>query len=618
MPRPDRRSAWSLDRLFNPADKDTIIRLRWPLVILSSYWLYYTPSHWLTATQVQALLILYLLSHTTLYFLADRLFDSPYVYGPLLLFDTLVLLVVVEMGGNATPDFFVACLLTLVLSCICNDARGLLAVTVLAPLVYAYVVFSTEANVDPNAYLRLPFPFVISLFYGYFAQVERLRRAAREKSEQAKRQQKAAEELRCQRERLEVLHEIHTALAATIDSAKILDAFLSRILTHLPYAAVLVRLRNCDTGEIETAAAQGIATRQLSTSTQVMVLIDRAVTEHQPLAFANVFIDARVGDLEVFNDEGLVGLLTLPLLANNEALGCLTFFTREEHHFSMEEIDFLSTLAGQAALSIHHAQLYERSRRQSDELRYAHKLKDGFLRNVSTELKTPLHVITGYMDMFREGLLGELTPIQAKAIETVTRQAKELQGLIDSVLLVTNLESESIHTEPHELNLWELIAELRSMYDQPMPKNISIHWDYSADLPTIQCHRSKLKHILKNLIENAIKFTDIGSVTIGFRYLAAKQILQIKITDSGIGISAEELPGIFERFRHVEKSGATIGRGGFGLGLYIVKKFVDALGGSIDVESRLGVGSTFTLIIPAIHTATLRSRADLNAADKNV
>src|SRR5262245_42910913 len=119
-PRFRSESAWSLDRLFKPADKDTIIRLRWPLAMLSSYCFCYPPSHWLSPTQVQALLILYLLSHTTLYFLSDKLFDSPYVYGPLLAFDTLVLAVVVEMGGGATPDFFIACLLTLVLSCICN------------------------------------------------------------------------------------------------------------------------------------------------------------------------------------------------------------------------------------------------------------------------------------------------------------------------------------------------------------------------------------------------------------------------------------------------------------------------------------------------------------------
>jgi len=79
---PSNPHPWNWDRLFDAAKKDTVIRLRWPLVILSSYLLYYAPSHWLTPSQVQALLILYLLSHTTLYFLADELFDSPYLYGP--------------------------------------------------------------------------------------------------------------------------------------------------------------------------------------------------------------------------------------------------------------------------------------------------------------------------------------------------------------------------------------------------------------------------------------------------------------------------------------------------------------------------------------------------------
>ena len=259
----------------------------------------------------------------------------------------------------------------------------------------------------------------------------------------------------------------------------------------------------------------------------------------------------------------------------------------------------MSTLAGQAAISIHHSQLYNRSQQQADELRHAHKIKDGFVKSVSSELKTPLNVITGYTDMFREGLLGELTPIQEKAIETMARQAKELQGLISSVLLATNLEGEAVHAELHDLNSWEFLAELRTAYDQPRAKNVKLIWDYPADLPTVLGHRSKLKHILGNLIDNALKFTDVGTVRISVRYLAAKKLLEFKIADSGVGIPATQVAAIFERFRQVESADAGMARGGFGLGLYVVKKFLDVLGGSIDVESHVGVGSTFTLRIPA-------------------
>jgi signal transduction histidine kinase len=590
---------WNLDRLFDAARKDTVIRLRWPLVILSSYLLYYTPSEWLTSTQVQAVLILYLLSHSTLYFLADDLFDSPYFYGPLLLFDTLVLVAVLSTSGTASPDFYVACLFTLIISCICNDTRGLLAVTFLAPLAYGYFVFNAAQDFDPNIYLRLPFPFVISLFYGYFAQVERIRKAAREKDEQARRQQRAAEEIRRQRERLEVLHQLNVAVTSTNDTAKLLESFLETALVHLPYAAVIVRLKNRATGALETAAARGFKSRALPGIDEALVFTDGSVNEKRALTLGNVFTDSRVDNLEFFRNEGLLSFLAVPLLANNSALGCLVFLSREEHEFGDEEIDFVSTLAGQAAIAIHHAELYERSQRQAEELRGAHKVKDEFLRVVSTQLKTPLNVITGYADMFLEGRLGGMTPIQEKAIETVARQSKDLHGLINTILQVSNIESEPLHLEPHELNVWEFLSEIRSPYDSPFAPDVKLVWDYPSDLPIVQVDRGKLRHIVENLINNAIKFTEHGTVTISVRYLMPQKSLEIKVADTGSGIPAEQISTIFERFRRGHDANAGTPRSGVGLGLYIVKKYIDFLGGKIQVESRTGSGSTFTLQIPA-------------------
>jgi Osmosensitive K+ channel histidine kinase len=524
----------SLDRFFDVAKKDTVIRLRWPLVILSSYLLYYSPSEWLTATQIQAVLILYLLSHSTLYFLADDLFDSPYFYAPLLVFDTIVLGVVLSTSGAASPDFYIACLLTVVLSVICNDARGLLMVTILAPLAYAYFVFNSAAYLDPNVYLRLPFPFVISLFYGYFAQVERIRRTARDKEEQITRQQKAAEEIRRQRERLEVLHQVNMSVASTIDKAEILSAFLETALIHLPYAAAVIRLRHA--GVLETTAARGFKSKTLSNGKDSLAFTDRVLDDPAPLKVRNVFTDRQVSNLAFFEGEGLVSFLCVPLVANNEVLGCLLFLTREEHEFNPEEIDFISTLAGQAAIAIHHSELYDRSQRQSEELTDAHKIKDEFLKVVSTQLKTPLNVITGYSEMFLEGLLGEITPIQEKAIETVARQSKELHGLINTVLQVSSMEAEKLHVELHEINLWEFCSELRTFYDYPLATGVKLVWNYPADLPSVEGDRAKLRRMLENLVGNALKFTQQGTVMIAVRYLAGKQRLEFKISDTGVGI----------------------------------------------------------------------------------
>lgn len=592
------RRGWTVDLLFDAAKKDTVIRLRWPLVILSSYLLYYIPNEWLAPAQVQTVLILYLLSHSTLYFLADEFFDSRYFYGPLLAFDTIVLAAVLSSSGTASPDFYVACLLTLVMSCICNDARGLLVVTLLAPLLYGYVVFYTAENLNPSIYLRLPFPFMISLFYGYFAQVERIRRGVREKDEQAKRQQRAAEEIRRQRERLEVLHQVNVSVASTNDTASILTAFLETTLIHLPYAAAIVRLKNRATGSLETAASQGFKTKGHDAN-ESLIFTDRVAEEQRPLIVRNLFADARVQSLELFKNEGLVSFLGVPLIANREALGCLVFLTRAEHEFGDEEVDFISTLAGQVAIAIHHSELYYRSRQQADELRSAHTVKDEFLRVVSTELKTPLNVITGYMDMFSGGLLGTMTPIQEKAVETVAKHSKELHGLIDTVLQVSNIEAETLHVELHEINLWEFLSELRSSYDSRPDKNVKLVWTHPSDMPSVQADRGKLKRILENLINNALKFTDRGTVTVSARFLPSNALLEFKIADTGVGIPQEQLSAVFEKFRQVRGANASMRHGGVGLGLYIVKKYVDLLDGKIYVESRSGEGSTFTLFIPA-------------------
>jgi signal transduction histidine kinase len=591
--------AWNFDRVFDAAKKDTVIRLRWPLVILSSYLLYYTPSAWLTPNQVQAVLILYLLSHSTLYFLADDLFDSPYFYGPLLVFDTLVLAAVLSTGGAMSADFYAACIFTLIISCICNDMRGLLAVTFLAPLIYGYFVFNKTEVLDPDVYLRLPFPFVISLFYGYFAQVERMRRRAREKEEHAREEQKAAEEIRRQRERLEVLHQVNVAVTSTIDIAKLLECFLETALIHLPYAAGIVRLKDWGTGALEIAAMRGFRTKELAGADGALALMDRVVKDNRLLTLANVFTNEGLEDLQFFKHEGLASFIGVPLIAKNDPVGCLIFFGREEHEFGEEEVDFVTTLAGQAAMAIHHAELYERSRRQAEELRGADKIKDEFLRIVSAQLKNPLNVITGYADMFIDGSLGELTPIQEKAMETIAKQSRDLHGLIHSILQVSNIETEPLHRELREINVWELLSEIRSLYEERLDKNVELLWDYPFDFPSVQGDHRKLKQIFVNLIDNAIKFTDQGTVTIAVRYLIGSKSLELKVMDTGVGIPEEQIAKIFERFRQGPERTTCAPQTGVGLGLYVVKKYLELLGGEIRVESQIGGGSTFTARIPA-------------------
>ena len=601
----------SLDRLFEAAKKRTVIQLRWPLVILCSYLLLYAPNSWLTPAQTNAILIFYLLTNATLYFVADDFFDSAYFYGPLLFFDTVFLAISLTVSGGATTDFYIACFFTIILSCICNDSRGLFLVTLLAPALYAYVVFNSAATHDSSVYLRLPFPLVISMFYGYFAQVERVKRLVKEKEEQARQQQEAAEEIRRQRERLEVLHEINVAVASTIESTRILNAFLEKALIHLPYAAAMVRLRHGETGLLETAASKGITTIEFATSINPLGLADEIFEARSLVTVGSVFEDARIKDWELFRREGLVSFVGLPMVAGGEFLGSLIFLTREEHHFGEEEIEFLSTLTGQVAIALHHSQLFNQIQRQANDLQHANKVKDEFLGVVSHELKTPLNVISGYSSMLTEGMLGEITPIQEKALQTVSRQSKELHNLINSVLQVNSIEAEMLQAEFQQVNFWEFLSELRAFYDYPLAKDVRLVWELRTDLPILSADRGKLRHILENLINNAIKFTDQGTVTISARFLASKKAMEFKVTDTGIGIPKELVPSIFERFRQVDGSD-TKAYGGVGLGLYIAKKYANLLGGTIHVESKLGQGSTFALRIPCHLQSSSRTQEQLS------
>ncbi|HZD39672.1 MAG TPA: HAMP domain-containing sensor histidine kinase, partial [Terriglobales bacterium] len=595
------KRAWNLDRIFDAARKDTVIRLRWPLVILSSYLLYYNynPTAALSESHVHAILGLYLLSHATLYFLADDLFDSPYFYGPLLLFDSLVLITALSISGTASDNFYLACIITIVLSTICRDGLGLLAVTFLTPLVYGYSVLNSSPVVPPEIYLQLPIPFVISLFYGYFAQVGRMRRSASEKDAEIQKEQKAAEALRRQRERLFALHEINVSAASTIDTTTIINAFLDKTLIHLPYAATIVRLKSDEPAVSGNVAARGLDEKNALRG-EVLDALDTMMGGELPLTIRNIFSDPRtVSELELFKQEGLLSLIALPLSVNHQRLGYVIFLTRDEHDFAGEEVGFLSTLSGQVAIALLHAELFRRSKEQANELREAHKIKDAFLKNVSDKLNEPLTAIAGYADLFSQGLLGATTPIQEKAVENISRYSRDLHGVIDTVLQVSDLESETLRPALVETNPWEFFSELRSRYT-PLEKDITIHWDIPSDASPFLCDRHKLRRILENLINNAIQFTDRGRITISARHSPARQELKVEVADTGRGIPAARLPKIFEKFGQLGNPGSAAKHGGVGLGLYLVKKYTDILGGRLNVESRFGEGSVFTLRIPAL------------------
>jgi signal transduction histidine kinase len=235
---------------------------------------------------------------------------------------------------------------------------------------------------------------------------------------------------------------------------------------------------------------------------------------------------------------------------------------------------------------------------QVHELEQADHLKSEFLATVSHELRTPLNVIIGYAEMLVDGVGGPLSPEQQEMIDSIKRYSCLQRELITNVLDFSRLTSGavSMHVEPFTLG--PLLEEIESLYrDQLRDRPVRLVIAIDEPAPAMETDRIKLQEVVRNLVDNAIKFTEQGQVTVSVAADEHPGWLSIGVSDTGPGIPPAELGSIFEAFRQIGDS-STRQTGGVGLGLSIVHRLVGVLGGSVTAESRFGEGSTFRVRVP--------------------
>jgi signal transduction histidine kinase len=236
--------------------------------------------------------------------------------------------------------------------------------------------------------------------------------------------------------------------------------------------------------------------------------------------------------------------------------------------------------------------------RQAIELEQASQLKSQFLANMSHEFRTPLNAILGYTSMLLAGVNGELGGPQKKNLARVDSNAKHLLSIINDLLDISRIEAGKMPLHLEEFALPTLVGEVLAEVEPLISRaRLSAATEMSGNLPVVVSDRPKLKQIVLNLLTNAIKFTPQGSVKVACRYDTASQEFAISVIDTGIGIAEEDLTKIFEDFRQADDS-VTRQYGGAGLGLSICRRLSAILGGRIEVQSRLGQGSTFTFYVP--------------------
>lgn len=415
------------------------------------------------------------------------------------------------------------------------------------------------------------------------------------------RERKAAEEqIQRHLKRISVLRDINLAITSTLDLRTILDVLLEKIDLSFNYAvATSVRLFNPRTGLLEPVACRNLDPDEWTAEEwKSGGEIPKMVFESQRLiTIANAQTEPHRENCEILRRQGFFSYLGIPLVTKGKPLGVLEFYTKGQHPFSDQEISFLNTLADQAAIAIQNSQLHEETKQQAKALEKSNKVKDEFLSVTSHELRTPLIAITGYANLLEDESSGNLSPVQAKAARGIKKLCDELLGLIRVILDVTKLEAGAMVVERGSVGIKRLLQELLESHQMAMEKELAVYWDYDDHLPEILTDENKLRIILQNLINNAIKFTNQGHVKVSARCLPCKKCVEFKVADTGIGIPAHMVATIFEKFRQADSSD-TRPYEGIGLGLYIVKQFAELLGGRVEVETEVGRGSIFTLIVP--------------------
>ena len=246
----------------------------------------------------------------------------------------------------------------------------------------------------------------------------------------------------------------------------------------------------------------------------------------------------------------------------------------------------------------HFAQLVRSERLLTERAEQRSQVKTELLNILSHELKTPLTVIASYSQALKSSALGEINRDQERAVTKILQQTEHLENIVNVILASASVETGAVAVRREELVLSEFLDELRQNCEGTVVNSqVALKWDYPASMPVVMSDPGKLRIILLNLVNNAVKFTDQGEVCISARHESEQGKMVFDVKDTGIGIAPDQLPFVFDKFWQVD-SGRTRTQSGIGMGLYIVKAFTELLGGSVKVNSALGQGTRFIVELP--------------------
>ena len=431
-------------------------------------------------------------------------------------------------------------------------------------------------------------------------------------------------------QRLSAIHRVSSMLSSTLDRDEMLTA-AARQFTEIfqidHCSIVLVDARHTDTPLAVEYPPLGI---------QGLRLLLKQRPLYSQLADGNLIA---IEDLEAstlngpmrtaWKHAGVVSVLVAPLIARRRLLGGIALHSMAKQRlFTAWEQETLLTITRQFALAIANADLYE----QAIE---ANRLKSEFLANISHELRTPLNAIIGYSDMLKSGVYGSINDAQSDRLARVHTGGTQLLALINDVLDLSRIEAGQMQLHLEQVDLVALTEQtLATVTFLAEKKKLALRQELDSDLPPIQADPQRIRQVLTNLLDNAIKFTPEGSVTLeAYPVTVRKRAISgaewrpplhlgvpdgkwivVRVIDTGIGIAPEDQVYIFDAFRQVDSS-AQREYSGTGLGLAISYRFVALHEGYMWVDSTPGKGSTFNVLLPYDPLNPISETAELEAVD---
>ncbi len=408
-------------------------------------------------------------------------------------------------------------------------------------------------------------------------------------------------------EQVESRFRVSQALAGAQTEDEVLDA-MAQVAGFYPEARVTIYTVDPDADEYiitlrrDEAFESGISSMDLGTRfTAAEYPLLEYVETNDIFLSRNLPLDERIDPATraLVEQVGYTSVAFFPVVARGEQLGLVVATSKEEGFFDERRLRLYQSLAEQGAIALYAARLYEDTQKVAERLHEVNQVKSEFMADMSHELRTPLNSIIGYAELMLMGI-SDVDPDVLEDIQAIYDNGRHLLQLINDVLDLSKIEAGRMELNIEDVFIESLLEELKTANAGLLVnKPVEVLVEVEDDLPSIEADRVRVSQILNNLIGNAIKFTKEGSITLRGRTDEPGWVC-IEVQDTGVGMNESDLQDIFERYRQVGDVGARAK--GTGLGLSITHHLVQMHGGMVDVHSKVGEGSVFTVRLPVKHS----------------